>query len=250
MTVDRCVGDDPSRLADATAVVLAGGLGTRLAPVVRDRQKVLATVAGRPFVTHLLDRLLDAGVGRAVLCTGYRGEQVRAALGEFYRGLRLVYSQETVPVGTAGALRVARPLVTSDPVLVLNGDSLCRVSLPAIWRWHHECRAAATIVLAMVERAERFGRVEIDDAGRLTAFEEKSPLPGSSWVNAGVYVLSRRVLDAIPGADPVSLERDVLPVWVGRGLYGCRAAEAFLDIGTPDDYAAASRWLAGAEQAG
>ena len=108
-----------------TAAILAGGLGTRLRSVVKDRPKVLAEIRGVPFLTYLLDQLAAAGVRDVVLCTGYMGEQVRSAFGDSYGGMCLSYSQESSPLGTAGALRLALPLFKSSSVLVMNGDSFC-----------------------------------------------------------------------------------------------------------------------------
>src|SRR3990172_7033508 len=106
-----------------TAVILTGGFGTRLRATVPECPKVLAPVRGRPFLTYLLDHLLDAEMSRVVLYTGYMGEHVRRVMGEQYGNIQLIYSQESSPLGTAGALRFAFPLLKSDPVLVMNGDS-------------------------------------------------------------------------------------------------------------------------------
>jgi len=140
----------PVRPSELTAAVLAGGFGTRLRSVVGDRPKPLAQVQGRPFLGFLLDQLVGAGVRSVVLCTGYRGEQIRHAFGDKYRSLRLCYSQEPKALGTAGALRFALPQITSDPVLVLNGDSFSAIDFEHYVRWHSEHRAAGSMVLARV----------------------------------------------------------------------------------------------------
>lgn len=227
-----------------TAAILAGGLGTRLRAVVTDRPKALAEVHGRPFLSFLLDQLAAARIRDVVLCIGYRGEQVRAAFGDAYGGLRLRYSQERELLGTAGALRLALPLLQSDPVLVMNGDSFCETDLRAFARWHWERGAEATLLLVRVPDAGRYGRVEVDAAGRVLRFEEKGSTGDPGWVNAGVYLLSRRLLGTIPAGRPVSLEHQVFPAWIGRGLYGYRTAGRFLDIGTPEAYAMAEAFFA------
>jgi len=226
-----------------TALVLAGGLGTRLAPVIGGRPKVIAEVDGRPFLAFLLDRLAREGVGDVVLCTGHLGEQVADAIGHRHSGMTVTYSRETTPLGTGGALRHALALVGDDTVLALNGDSLCRASLRRLARWHEAHGAEATILLTRVLDATRFGRVEIGPAGRVVRFVEKTPGAGSTWISAGVYVLSRRLLAAIPADRPVSLEHEVLPAWIGRGLYGWASPGAFLDIGTPEDFAVAPAFV-------
>ncbi|MBI4551835.1 MAG: nucleotidyltransferase family protein [Candidatus Latescibacteria bacterium] len=229
-------------LACVTAAILAGGLGTRLRTVVADRPKVLAEVHGRPFVTYLLDQLIVAGVRDVVMCTGYRGEQVRARLGDAYGALRLAYSQESFPLGTAGALRLALPLVKSETVLVMNGDSWCDVNLRDAWAEHRARGASASLVVTEVEDTGRYGRVCLDAHGLVIRFEEKGA--GTGWINAGLYFLSRRLLGTIPAGRPVSLEREMFPRWIGQGVSGVRVNRRFLDIGTPESYSMAERFFA------
>src|SRR5690242_7501679 len=119
-----------------TAAILAGGLGSRLRPVLVDRPKVLAPVAGEPFLTRLFNQLSAAGIRKVVLCTGYLAEQIKGTFDEHYGSLRIHYSQEAHPLGTAGSLRLALSLMDSDPVLVLNGDSYCSVDLTSFLEWH------------------------------------------------------------------------------------------------------------------
>ena len=231
-------------LSTTTAVVLAGGLGTRLRTVVSDRPKVLAHIGGRPFLAFLLDQLDAGGIQNAVLCCGYLGEQVNQTFGDRYRGMRLTYSQEQSPLGTGGALRLAFPLLASDPVLVLNGDSYCAADLPAMLDWHRARRAEATLLLTHVTDTQRFGRVEADESGSILEFIEKRCRGGPGSVNAGVYLLGRRLLQSIPPNGPASLERQVFPAWIGRGLFGCSVSGKFLDIGTPESYASAEAFFA------
>jgi histidinol-phosphate phosphatase family protein len=236
-------------LSHVTAAVLAGGLGTRLRSVVSDRPKGLAQICGRPFLAFLLDQLGSAGVRTAVLCTGYLGEQVKEAFGGEYHGLRLTYSQEQSPLGTGGALRLAAPMLASDPVLVLNGDSYAEAALSELLDWHHEHRAEATLLLAHAADTRRYGRVNVDSNGTILEFVEKGRLGGPGWVNAGVYLLGHRFLETIQTTGPVSLEREVFPAWIGRGLFGCMGNGQFLDIGTPESYASAEAYF-GAMQGG
>jgi len=238
-----------TELAGTTAVILAGGLGTRLRPAVNDRPKVLAPVRGRPFLAYLLDQLAAAGVRRVVLCTGHLGAEIEKAFDDSYGDLRLLYSRETSPLGTGGALRLALPYLDGDPVLVFNGDSFCEADLPALWARHCGTGAEATLLLVRVPHTQSYGWVKLDDNGGVAAFEEKGGRDGAGWINSGIYAMSLRLIQTIPANCAVSLEREVFPKWIGRGLGACLCEGRFLDIGTPAAYAAAAEFFApGQEQ--
>ncbi|HLU38270.1 MAG TPA: HAD-IIIA family hydrolase [Planctomycetota bacterium] len=227
-----------------TALVLAGGLGTRLRPCVADRPKVLADVGGEPFLARVLDQIAAAGVTRTVLCTGWLGDQVERVFGASFAGMPLVHARERQPLGTAGALRAALPLVTGDDVLVLNGDSFCAAALPAFVSWARARRAPAALVAAAVEDASRFGTLHLE--GRtVRGFVEKAPGRARAWISAGIYRFTRAVLAELPDTAPLSLERDVLPRLAADGrLLAWRTAAPFLDVGTPESYAAAPAFFA------
>jgi len=234
---------DCSGLSKATAAILAGGFGTRLQHVVGDRPKVLAEVRGRPFLSYLLDQLGTYGVRSVVLCTGYLGEQVQAIFGDSYNCLRLIYSHESSPLGTAGALRLAFPLLESDSILVMNGDSFYDVNLNSFWTWHCELGAKATILLTRMSDTNRFGRVHVNADGVAYTFEEKTDKNGPGWINTGIYLFTRPLLQTIPVGCAVSLEKDMFPAWSSQGLYGYRSEGRFLDIGTPEAYKAAEQFF-------
>jgi NDP-sugar pyrophosphorylase family protein len=229
------VGD----LSYLTAAILSGGLGTRLRSVVSDRPKVLAKIGQKPFLAYLLNQLADAGGQKAVLCVGYLGEQVRAAFGDTWGPLTLVYSQETFPLGTGGALRLALPLLDSNPVLVMNGDSFLAANLKAFWNWHKAMGAKATLLLTKQARTQRYGRVQLDSAGFVISFQEKGEQEGPGWINGGIYLIQKDLLQTIPEGVAISLEQEIFPSWIHQGLLGYCSEGLFLDIGTPDDYAAA-----------
>ncbi len=230
-------------VSQVTAVILAGGFGTRLRSLVTDRPKVLAAIHGRPFLTYLLDQVVEAGVESTILCTGYMGEMVQADIGPVYRGMPVRYSQETSPLGTAGAVRLALSAAASDPVLVMNGDSCCKADFVQFGAWHGEHQAEASILLTHVPDTRRYGRVDVVSDGHIQRFQEKGAHQGPGWINAGIYLLSRRIVSDIPEGQAVSLERDIFPGLVGRGLYGYQTERAFLDIGTPESYAEAERFF-------
>jgi NDP-sugar pyrophosphorylase family protein len=230
-------------LSQTTAAILAGGLGTRLRSAVPDRPKALAEVAGRPFLSYLLDQLVEAGVQDVVLLTGHLGHQVQGAFGSSYRGLRLAYSQESSPLGTAGALRLALPQLASSSVLVMNGDSYCGADLRAFWEWRSARAVDAALVLTQVPNVDRFGCVQADEAGHVLRFVEKGGAHRPGWINAGIYALSRELLADIPEGRAVSLEHECFPAWLGR-LGAWRSNAAFLDIGIPESYVAAEAFFA------
>jgi len=230
-------------LVNITTAILAGGLGTRLRSAVSNRPKVLAEVRGRPFLAYLLDQLTTAGLRNVILCTGYLGEEIQAVFGNSYGSLSLSYSQEGHPLGTGGALRLAMPLFNSYPILVMNGDSFCQVNLSSFYHYHHEHSAVATLVLTEVSDGSRYGRVHVDANGLVVKFDEKDEKKGPGRINAGVYLMNHQMVLSIPADCPVSLEREVFPSWIGRGLYGYSCGGRFLDIGTPEEYEIAERFF-------
>ncbi len=236
------------------AMVLAGGLGTRLRSVVHDRCKPMALVEGEPFLARVLDQLAAAGCRRAILCTGHHGEQLERELGPEHGGLELVYSREHSPLGTAGALRQALPMLGEDEaVLVLNGDSYVDCDLAAFVAQARARTAPASLLAVHVPDAGRYGRVTVDATGVVTAFVEKQappPAQGSvaGLISAGVYWLDRCLLATHTTAGPCSLERDVLPRLLGGQLTAQIVGGGFLDIGLPEAYASAAAFFAQCDQ--
>jgi NDP-sugar pyrophosphorylase family protein len=225
------------------AAILAGGLGTRLRSVAPETPKVMVEVKGRPFLCHILDKLVAAGVTTTVLCIGYKGDEVRKVMGSRYGNMSLRYSQEKTLLGTAGALRLALPLFTTENVLVLNGDTYCDVDLEDFAAWHLGHQAEATLLIGRCQDTAGYGRVMLDSDGRLRNFLEKAQTPGPGLVNAGVYLITRKLLQLIPTGRVVSLERDFLPGQLEKGIYGYVTEAPFIDIGTPDNYAQANSFI-------
>jgi D-glycero-alpha-D-manno-heptose 1-phosphate guanylyltransferase len=217
------------------AVILAGGEGARLKEVISDIPKPMAPVADRPFLEYLVMQLMRGGIGDIIFSTGYRKEVVKSYFGTGEKwGVRFSYSEEDVPLGTGGALKNALDLLDSGPVIVLNGDSFLGVDLRKLIAFHKSKNASAVICLAFMEDASRYGRVEIDREDRVLHFAEKSAGP-PGFINGGVYIFNKEILASIP-AGKVSLETEVLPVLVGKGLYGMQTKGFFRDIGIPADY--------------
>ena len=232
-------------LTELSTAILAGGLGTRLRSVLPERPKVLAPVRGRPFLTYLLDQLAAEEVRQVVFCIGYMAAAVEETLGDRYQTIRLAYSREVEPLGTGGALRQALPFFPSDPVLVMNGDSFVDVDLAGYVHWFLRKDLEVSLVLARVSDTGRFGRVMIDEEEKIQGFEEKGAHQGPGWINAGVYLLRKEIIHSIPAGKSFSLERELFPGLLGGRLHGYRSEGRFIDIGTPQSYAAAEAFFAG-----
>lgn len=225
-------GED--KLSGVTAVILAGGLGKRLRPVVSDRPKVLANVLGKPFIEHLLDRIEVCGIRRAVLCAGFMADLLDAAYRDGYGNVSITVSRERELLGTGGAIRNALPQLESDTALVMNGDSYCSASFETFFERHCAAGSDRSMLLVHCGDCREYGCVETDESGRITAYLEKSGATGPGWVNAGVYLLGREAIASIPNDRPISIEREVFPSWIPEGILGVKLPGDFLDIGTPE----------------
>ncbi len=226
-----------------TVLVLAGGLGTRLDRALPNLPKSLAPIKRKPFLDRLLNQIDDAGFKKVILCTGYLGELIREEFGNSFRGLSLVYSREKQPLGTAGALRQAVPLIKSNLCLVMNGDSFINIDLNDFLEWHLSHRYKSSIVLKRMLKPIRYGSVELDHQGIIKSFCEKSDETGPGWINAGVYLLSRSLLKSLPRDQSLSLERQVIPFWLKHKLGGYCSNARFIDIGTPESLKQAEKFF-------
>jgi mannose-1-phosphate guanylyltransferase len=220
------------------ALVLAGGEGTRLRPLTLTTPKPVLPLAGRPFLTFMLDWLHRHDVDEAILSLGFLSDAVHEVLGDIQSGMRLRYVHEEEPLGTAGPVRLAADEgILADRFLVLNGDVLTDMDLTAEIAQHDRTGAAGTLALIEVDDVSSFGVVPTEDDGRVIEFREKQPGPApTNRINAGAYVMEKSVVDLIPAGRAVSFEREVFPQMVGNGLYGWAADGYWIDIGTPERY--------------
>lgn len=246
-------------LSQCPALILVGGLGTRLQPVYAEGPKALAPIQGKPFLAYLLKMLADHGLSRVVLCLGHRARQIERwladeSLGDRGYGLDLRCSYEDEPLGTAGALGLAYSrYARGERVLAMNGDSILRLSLAAMWELHARRAAEATIALAHVPDTSRYGSIGVNDQGWVTAFSEKSTERKPGFINGGVYLFEPSVMDRVvvdrmakdrEAKDrSISLEREVLPAQLTRGLLAFKSDGYFIDIGVPQDLARAQSEL-------
>ena len=224
-------------LAETPAVVLVGGLGTRLRPVVSSTPKALARIGETTIIELLIHQLKVQGIRKIVLCTGHLGEQIEKALGsgrEF--GVKIRYSREQTQLGTGGALKHAESSMWDAPdFLVMNGDSLIEVDFAALLNFHAACGGVVTLSVCSVEDASRYGTVKVSTNNRVTSFEEKAEVADSGRVSAGVYAFSRSIFQHLVQG-PSSLEREVFPRVLDKGVYAFQVESMFIDIGTPEDF--------------
>jgi NDP-sugar pyrophosphorylase family protein len=218
--------------------VIAGGLGTRIGPVLGNIPKLLAPISGRPYLAYLLDWLRRFGAARIVLGLGHQAQAVVDYLNlnkAAHDDLTIETVTEPRQLGTAGAIRFARQQLRTDPVLVMNGDSFADADLCAFVRHHEAVKTKATLLCAKVDDAGRYGRVALGAGGRIRGFIEKDPhFHGSDFVSAGVYLFSAAMLDEIAASDASSLEHDVFERASEGSLAAFAGSFEFIDIGTPE----------------
>lgn len=225
------------------AVILVGGMGSRLRPLTLSAPKPMLPTAGVPFLTHLVARIREAGIHHIVLGTSYRAEVFQSYFGDGSAfGVEMEYVVETEPLGTGGGIRNVADRLRAETVLIFNGDVLSGVDLRALLATHADTDADVTLYLTKVEDPRAFGCVPTDAEGRVTAFLEKDPDPGTDQINAGTYVFRRALVDAIPPGRPVSVERETFPGLLAAGarVFGHVDSTYWRDLGRPADFVAGS----------
>ena len=228
------------------AIVLAGGLGTRLRPVISDAPKPMAPVHGRPFLEYLMDYWIGQGVQRFILSVGYLGEQIEAHFGNVYRGLDVSYIREKSPLGTGGGIRQA--LINTEwrqpHAVIVNGDTWYEVNLPQLVEDAKKTAQPVTITLKPMKYNDRYGAVNVDAGGHVSEFGIKTD--SSCLINGGCYLVDVDVLknDLRDYPERFSMEQDYLVQLAKEGRVAASIqAATFLDIGMPDDYALAPNVL-------
>lgn len=208
-------------------------------------------MAGIPFLDYVLTWLRSEGVENVVLCVGFKRTKIKRYVGTGRKwGLRVTYSVEQKLLGTGGAVKKAGNLIPGNKMLVVNGDTLVKVDLKNLVEFHEARGGAASLVVAKVRDAARYGVLELDERGRILEFLQKAQANGKSLyagirpINAGVYIFDRKALGGVSARKPASLERDVFPQLVAAGkIYGFVTDGYFIDIGIPEDFRRAQREL-------
>ena len=230
-------------MSDIDVVVLCGGKGERLRSVIGEAPKVMTEINGQPFLNYILEYLKSQKVGRVILCTGYKAEVIEKYYRKHSFGLVIDFAREHKPLGTAGAIKHAEPVINGNPVIVLNGDCYCPVDFKKFIQFHKRNKALATLVVTRMAQGSDYGEVVLDNNKRIIGFREKRAGAKHVFVNTGIYCFDRTVLAKIPPSKKASLEYDCFPQWIGQRFWGFPVESGFLDMGTPERLKAASDLL-------
>ena len=233
-----------NKLSETDAVILCGGMGTRLRSVVDDRPKPMAEISDRPFLDILIDSFAEFGLRRFILCAGYMSDIIRDYYSSRTGSRQFVISDEHKPLGTAGAIKNAAEHIRSDTFLVANGDSFCSVNLAEFHDFHSSRHALMSMVVVETQNTGDCGLVSLDESQRIVGFEEKNQESRSRYINAGIYLFQREALSLIPADTSFSLEQDLFPNLVGQDCCAFPTQGRLFDIGTPAKLATAVKHLA------
>jgi len=233
-------------LEEIDVIILCGGKGTRLQAVITESPKPMASIGGRPFLEILIERVAMYGFRRFILCTGYKQEQIishfRNCSSVSGNDVEIVFSEEDTSLGTAGAVKNAQEHLRSSTFLVMNGDTFCDLDFRDFVTMYESREAELSVALCSKPAAIDCGNVVLDASGRLVSFYEKAG-GTTGYVNAGVYLINRTLLNLIPEGKPFSIEYDFIPSVLHRPCFGYVTKADFLDIGTPERYSQACALL-------
>lgn len=219
------------------AIILAGGIGSRLKEVVNEQPKVMAPVNGRPFMEYLLDYLTEYIFEHVVISVGYMKEQIMEHFGNEYKGIRIDYAIEDEPLGTGGGVKKAFELIEGRRAFVFNGDTMFRINLIRQFDFHQIRQTDFSVVLRQVDEVARYGSVKVDIDKKIIKFREKGAKKGKGLINGGVYLINRRFFEKNVFPERFSLEKDCLEALVDTGqFHGLECKQYFIDIGIPEDY--------------
>lgn len=229
---------------DVDVYILCGGLGKRLRKISPKVPKPLVKIGGKSFLDIIINYMANFGFRRFILGIGYKADVVK----EYYirnpkQGLKIIFSQEKEPLGTGGAVKKAKKLISSNPFFVLNGDSFCNFNPLDFLKFHKKKKSLVSILLRQVSGAKDYGEAKVDRSWRILSFNEKNNTRGKSWINAGAYLFDKKVFNFMPVADRFSLEYDFFPKIAGSNIFGYHKSGFFIDIGTPERYWEAKKYL-------
>jgi D-glycero-alpha-D-manno-heptose 1-phosphate guanylyltransferase len=230
---------------DIDVVILCGGKGTRLQPVISDRPKALAAFGDTTFLDILLASLQESGFIRFILCVGYMKEQIKDRFKNNAKYPPILFSEENEPLGTGGALKNAQSLIQSETFMVLNGDSICNINFSDFYSFHKNRGALLSMALVQNKDTKDFGSVAVNESGEITGFKEKNVSSHPSLINAGIYFMQNEIFAYMPRSAKFSLELDFFPGIAGEQCAGFIINSELIDIGIPERYANAVRLIGG-----
>lgn len=234
---------ETTNLGDIDIVILAGGEGRRMREAFPQSPKALLPVGGRPFIGHLLDQVRAFGARRVILALGHLSDAVVDYVKDTaWENLEILTHIEAPLRGTGGAVLAVRPILKSSTTLIMNGDSYVRADLRSFLVFHRSRPAAVSMLLTYQGNMDRFGTVVTDGEGRVQSFLEKEAGDGG-YINAGLYLMERAAIAAIPPGRVVSLEREVFPGICGHNFYAMKGRFSFIDVGTAESYARADTFF-------
>ena len=221
-----------------TAIILAGGMGTRLKTIISDLPKPMAPIMNVPFLTYQLNYLKHFGIKKVIFSVGYLSEKIIAHYNQSFENISIEYSIEKNPLGTGGGIRMAMSNLKEDLVLILNGDSFFDLDLEQFYNLHLEQKSKFSLALRYVNNSERYGNIEFNSSNQITSFIEKNQLNQSGYINAGVYILSNKLY--LQNTKPdinFSIEKEFFEKQLNQLIIkGFEFKDYFIDIGIPEDY--------------
>jgi D-glycero-alpha-D-manno-heptose 1-phosphate guanylyltransferase len=216
-------------------IILAGGQGTRLKSVVKDIPKVMAPIDGNPFLNYIINNLKRYELTKIIISTGYKSDTI-----EDYYGNNFIYSKELTPLGTGGAIAFAKPFLTEETFIVINGDTFFDIDYKDLIDKHIRTKAKITVALTKVKDTSRYIRFRLDKENRIVEMEGRGiEKPGVSI--GGIFIFNKEVLEDFPIKGP--LEEIVFPKYINNGLFGWVYDGFFIDIGIPEDYERCQKYL-------
>jgi D-glycero-alpha-D-manno-heptose 1-phosphate guanylyltransferase len=221
-----------------TAVILAGGFGTRLQSLVKDVPKPMALVNGIPFLTYQMKCMKHYGIRNIVLSVGYLSEVITDYYSSSFEGLSITYAKETTPLGTGGGIRLALEKCNVAEALVLNGDSFFDIDLGLFYQLHQQHKSVCSLALRKVQNAARYGAITLSSDNRISGFKEKSGLQEEGLINGGIYILNKNIyFENTPETSAFSFEKDFIEKKTDLlQISGFEFDDYFIDIGLPEDY--------------
>ncbi len=231
------------------AIILAGGLGSRLGKIVKDTPKPFLKVNDSPFILKIVERLINQGIRDIIFCLGYKPQKIISFFGDGSKwGIKISYIIEDKLMGTAGAIRGAYKKISELNVFILNGDSFCNFDISDLFKQHHLNNADATLSVLKVDKPENYGLVEFSNNLRINKFIEKSKVHKNeiNYINAGVYLLKKNLIKNIDNSKPVSLEKEFFPKILDKNIQAFILKDnKFIDIGTLNSFKEAGRFFNG-----